>query len=105
MSQRIRKYITYLQLLHNTHRSQQKALLNTITLEQLKAISEIALNILHGVIPLKALQKKALTPYRKFIRMIGQKKGSLIKKKTILLKNIKALGVLLKSGEALLKTL
>ena len=83
MSQRLKKHIAYLQLLLITHRSQQKALLNTINLEQLKAISEIALNILHGVIPLTASQKKVLSRYRNIIRLIGQKTGSQKRKKSL----------------------
>lgn len=103
MSQRIKKNKTYLQLLIGTHKAQQKALLSTISLEQLKAISEIALNILHGTLPLTASLKKVLTRHRNIIRLLGGKKTSQKKKKNCLLKNIKALGVLLKSVEPLLK--
>ena len=105
MSQRIRKNISYLQLLLSTHRSQQRALLNTISPEQLNTLGEIALNILHGVIPLTKIQKKALTRYRNAVRVIGHKNRSQRSKKAVLLKNIKALVVLLKSAEPLLKSL
>ena len=103
MKQRIKKNIAYLQLLRSTHRIQQKALLNTISPEQLKAIGEIALNILHGIIPLTPSQKKALTFYKKTLRVIGKKTGGRNRKKVTLLKNIKALEVLLKAVEPLLK--
>lgn len=105
MSQRIRKNITFLKLLLSTHRSQKKALLNTISSEQLKAIGEIALNILHGVIPLTAYQKKVLSRYKDAIRLIGHKSKSQKRKKTALVKNIKGLEALLKSVEPLLKSL
>lgn len=105
MSQRIRKNSIYLQLLLKTHKSQQKALLNSISPDQLKAISEIALNILHGGLPLSSSQKKRLTPYRKAIRLIGHKKSSQKSKKRTLIKNIKVLIILLKSAETILKSL
>ena len=105
MSQRIRKNITFLQLLLSTHRPQKKALLNTISTDQVKAIGEIALNILHGVIPLTAKQKKLLSRYKDTIRVIGHKKKSQRRKKTVLVKNIKALELLLKSVEPILKSL
>lgn len=103
MSQRVKKNKTYLQLLIGTHQAQQKALLSTISLEQLKAISEIALNILHGALPLTVSQKKVLNRHRNIIRLLGGKKTGQRRKKIVLLRNIKALGVLLKVVEPLLK--
>lgn len=105
MSQRIKKNIIYLQLLLNTHRSQQKALLNSISVDQFSSISEIALNILEGVVPISSTQKKALSRHKKFIRLIGQEKGSYSRKKSLLLKNVTALTVLLKTITPLLKSL
>lgn len=105
MSQRIKKNISFLQLLLNTHKSQKKALLDTISTEQLKTIGEIALNILHGVLPLSANQKKALSRYRNAIRLIGQKGASQRRKKSTLVKNIKVVELLLKSVEPLMKSL
>jgi len=105
MSQRIRRNINFLQLLLSTHRAQKKALLNTINSEQLKAIGEIALNILHGIIPLTSPQKKVLSRYRDAIRSIAHKQHSLKREKTTLVKHIKALEVLLKSVGPLLKSL
>lgn len=105
MSQRVRKNSVYLQLLLRTHKSQQKALLNTISPDQLKAIGEIALNILHGGLHLSPSQLKGLTPYKKVIRLIGHKKSSQKSKKRILLKNIKALKTLLKYTINIIKSL
>lgn len=105
MSRTIKQNISYLRLLPNTRRSQRKALVKTVTLEQLRAIGEIALNILHGVIPLSSSQKKGLSRYRSVIRLIGQKNVSRRRKKVALLKNTKALELLLKAVEPLLKSL
>jgi hypothetical protein len=104
MSQRVRKNTEYLRLLTYTHRAQQIALVKSISSEQLKTICEIALNILEGIIPLKPSQKSVLSRYKNFIRLIGQKKGSQSSKKASLLKNIKALAVLLKSALPLFKS-
>lgn len=102
MSQRVKKNKSYLKLLIDTHTAQQKALLRTISTEQLKAISEIALNTLHGTLTLTASQKRTLSPYKKIIRLLGEKKANQRRKKLSLIKNIKALRALLKLVEPLL---
>lgn len=102
MSQRLKKNKTYLRLLLEAHKAQQKALLRTINVEQLKTIGEIALNILGGVVPLTPSQKKALTRYRNIVRLLADKKTSQRKKKISLEKNIKALKILLKVVEPFL---
>lgn len=105
MSQRIRKNIHFLLLLRDTHKAQQRVLLRTISSEQLKAIGEIALNILEGVIPLRPSQKGVLSRYKNAIRLIGQKSVSDKRKKATLLKNSKVLGILINTVTPLLKSL
>ena len=72
-------YITEMPLLRfilsvGTSRSQIKALIPKLSRNQLNFISEIAFNILKGVIPLTENDKETLRHFVRQIRAIGQKK-------------------------------
>ena len=54
--------------------AQIKALLPTLSRNQLNVIAEIAFNVLQGVIPLSQTGKESLRHFVKQIRSIGQKK-------------------------------
>jgi hypothetical protein len=86
-----------------TSRLQRKALLDTITNEQLKVLIEVTVNLLRGVLPISAAQKSKLKKYKKLIRLIGDQTVSLKTKKDALCRQGHAIAVLLKAVEPALK--
>jgi len=79
----------------HTPRHQSKYLIEHLTYEQFKFISEIAHNLLKGVIPLTDQAKQILKPYVKQIRAIGNIKHKPRKRR---------LAVSVASVKALIKT-
>ena len=72
----------YLQLLFSTTPSQQKALLVTVTEDQVKALAEIAHNL---------PRLTDLGSHHRFIKYLGNSKHSLRYKKTLIKKHYKLL--------------
>ncbi len=70
----IRRERHFLSLLTKTTQKQRRALLNTITRDQLKAISEIVHNINKSNIILSEDQKRKLRKKRRLIYVLGQKR-------------------------------
>ena len=96
MSKVIRDNWNFIQLLiKSSSLKQQKALLNSITQDQLRALSEIAVNVLYGNIPLTTRTKAKLKPYKVFYTHLADKKNSLKQKQ--LTSNINAIQLLLKA--------
>ena len=60
---------------------QQRDLLRNLTPPQVKAITEVALNLLTGNIPLSAQEKKRLKRWATPIRVVANAKASLKKRK------------------------
>lgn len=56
--------------------AQRKALLDTITNEQLKALVEVTHNLLQGNIPLTEAQKRKLRKHKTFLKILGDPKVS-----------------------------
>ena len=81
MGELIRQQRHFLQLLIQTTSAQRKAILHTITKSQLKAVSEIAYNILKFKIPLTASQKTSLKRQRRVIYLLGNRKVGFQQKK------------------------
>jgi hypothetical protein len=105
MSKLVKKHVSYLHLVHlTTSRLQRKALLDTITNDQLKVLIEVTVNLLRGVLPITTAQKSKLKKYRKLIRLIGDQTVSLKTKKDALCRQGQAIAVLLKAVEPALKT-
>ena len=73
MGELIRQQHHFLQLLIQTTSSQRKAILHTITRQQLRALSEIAYNILKFKIPLTASQKTSLKRQRRAIYLLANR--------------------------------
>ena len=71
MSKLVRTEGSYLKLLAQTTKAQQKALADTITLKQLKALVEISVNLLKGNIILSTKLKVELNKHRKFYRFLA----------------------------------
>jgi hypothetical protein len=77
-------YFLHLMSDKSTSKIQVKALLQTISKDQLNALTEIAFNILKGNIPLTENQKKKLRQHRPSLRILGVKKNSANRRKAVL---------------------
>ena len=89
MSQLIKKEKDFLRLLLNTTDKQKKSLLESIEKPQLKAIVQIAYNILLGHRSLAEKDKKRLARRKTVIRQFVSKGISLRKRKELLLKHFR----------------
>ena len=105
MSKLIKKQTSFLRLFIETSSNQQrKALLNTVTDDQLKALTEITYNLLQDSIPVTAAQKKKLRTYKRLLVLLGDPKTSPKKKKRALCRQTKGITLLLRTVEPTLKT-
>ncbi|OOY71986.1 hypothetical protein BOW09_12325 [Solemya velum gill symbiont] len=104
MSALIKKHVSFFRvLLTTTSKLQRKVLLDTITHDQLKALTEITHNILKGNLPITSVQKKLLKRHVKLYLLIGDPKRSDKSKRKALCRQGQAIVTLLKSTEASLK--
>jgi len=100
----MKKQIWYLMnLMNTTSMEQRKALLDSITNEQLKALTEVTHNILQGNIPLTEAHKRKLRPQKKFLSILGDIKVPLTKKREALCRKGAIVNVLLKAAEPRLR--
>ena len=76
-----KKFLDALQQVEEKHR---KKLIKGATTEQINTISEVALNILQGNIPLKEHHKKKLNKHKKSLRALASKGVSVKKRKKII---------------------
>jgi hypothetical protein len=83
---------------------QRNALLDTITQDQLRALTEIAVNILRGVLTVTPSYYTKLKKDKKLIRNIGDTSVSLKRKRELLCRRGRVIVLLLKSVEQTLKT-
>ena len=83
MSARVKKQAPVLLALTKGDPSVRKAILRGADKELLRCISECALNILNGNVPLKPAERKALKKHKNKLRRIVDKKTSLKKKQKI----------------------
>ena len=91
-------------LLTTSSKLQRKALIDTITKDQLRALTEITINLLQGILSLSPVHKSKLRKHRKLIRLIGDKSISLKTKKKSLCRQTHVVTLLLQSVEPSLKT-
>jgi hypothetical protein len=100
MSLLLKKHAPFLRILQTTtSRLQRKALLDTITNDQLKVLVEVTVNVLRGALPLTKSYKVKLQKHKKLIRALGDQSISLKTKKTLLCRQGQAIALLLKSVE------
>lgn len=76
MSRLLEDQVHFLQLLRTTKKDQRKALLKTIDKSQLKALSEIAHNVIKGTIDLSTSDKVKLKRYKKILSILGRKSST-----------------------------
>ena len=82
---------------------QRRVLLDTITNEQLKALTEVTHNILQGNIPLTEAHKRKLRKEKSFLHILGDVAVSLTKKREVLCGKASVVVSLLKAAEPRLK--
>jgi len=98
MSQLVEDNRHFLCLISSTTISQRKALLNSITQSQLKAVSEIVHNVIRGTVPLTYLEKSELKKYKKTLLILGRKKSTKREKLRVLQRTPNVLVIVLKKS-------
>ena len=86
MSQRLKKQATVLSVLAKSDPRVREVILKGFDKELLKCITDCAVNILNGNVPLKASEKRALGKHKSKLRRLADKKTSLKKKHQIVQK-------------------
>lgn len=76
MSRLIEDQIHFLELLRTAKKEQRKALLKTVDKLQLKALSEIAHNVIKGTIVLTPSDRTKLRRFKKIIDILGRKSST-----------------------------
>ena len=84
---------------------QFKAILTTLTEEQVLVLCEIAINILYSVIPISNANKQNLKKYAKKLDFLGDSSNSLKKRKLFIEKNPALLQAVLTAAKPVLKSL
>lgn len=74
MGELIRQQRHFLLLFVQTTPTQRKVLLNTVTKDQLKVLSQIAHNIIRGTVSLNASEKEILKRDRRTVHLLGDRK-------------------------------
>lgn len=93
----------FLLLVVQTTPSQRKTLLQTITRHQLRAISQIAHNIVKFKIQLTSVEKKALKRERRLLHLLGDRTLGYHHKKKVIWENQRFVYILLKIAVPYLK--
>lgn len=106
MSKLVRDNLYFLKAVAKTpSKRQSQMLLDTATKDQLLALTEVTMNVLHGVIPLAAPYKKQLAKHKRFIRQLGDKHVGLKQKRQSLCQRAAVVRKLLKACDKVLTTL
>ena len=106
MSSRVKKHWDFIHLLANTSSTQQrKVLLDTITPDQFKAVSEIILNVAYLKIPVSKASTSKLKRQKKIVELLADKKVGGYRRLETLKKNPKVVVSLLQAALPGLKTL
>lgn len=82
MSDRVRRNIDFLTVLTKCNKKQRKALLEHCDKELILTISEIAINVLKGVVQLTPAQTAKLRRFRKQLRALADRQVPLKHKKS-----------------------
>lgn len=104
MSTLVKKNASFFRLLSTTpSKLQRNALLDSITEDQLRALVEITVNFLRGVLVISPKRKGELGKYKTLIRTIGDRSVGLKKKRKLVRGRGIAIALLLKAVEPSLK--
>ena len=100
-----RQQLKQIELIRVCPQKLRKNLLKKLPNTAHKAISECALNVLKGNIPLSTHQKKCLKKHKTILRKIGDKKTTLFKKKKLIIQQGGFLNILIPAVAALLPSI
>ena len=92
-------------LLYAKTPKQFKTVLTTLTEEQVKVLSEIAVNVLYGVIPISSSHKQQLKKHTKKLEFLSDLSNSLKKKKSLFKNHPAVLQSVLTAAKPVLKSL
>ena len=76
MSTRVNKHKSFLKLLQTAEENQQKALLKTANISQIRILSEIVLNLLFGNLPISTKTKSSLQQHKDKLRKLADRNSS-----------------------------
>ena len=94
----------FLRLFVQTTSAQRKAILQTITQDQVKALTQIAHNIIVGTVPLTSSDKEQLKRNTRFVHLLGDKKLGYKHKQRLVLNKQGLVYVLVNSAVIYLET-
>ena len=87
MPSRLNRNAHFLRLLSSSKPSVKKKLVEHATKDQVDTLSELALNVLNGVIPLESRQFNKLKRHAHKLRTLARKRGSVKRRKQLLVRN------------------
>lgn len=102
MSSLLERQGAFIRLLYDCPPRQRKSLIQYITDDQLRALSQIALNVLRGNVPITDSYKKKLKRYKDVIRSLASRQISKARKRKALLKFHAVVPLLIKPALQLL---
>lgn len=105
MSALLQKYVPFIIVVTSGDNKQTRAILSTVTDNQIRVLSEIAANTLHANIPLSAKSLKLLKKHKKLIKSLASTTLALKTKKRLIVKHWKGLLVLLNIVRPFVETL
>ena len=83
MSRRILQHSAFLKALYYTEPIQRKLMIEFITNDQIRALSEIIMKILRGRLVVSAIHREKLRDYQNVIRFLASHRISPVRKKNI----------------------
>lgn len=92
----VRRHLSLLTLLKETHELQRIAILKTLTAIQLRMVREAIYNLLKGTCPVSDTLKKKLSPHQTVIRQLVSKQLSRQQQQRLLVKHAALLPLVLK---------
>ncbi len=105
MTELVRKQRHFVNLLEETEPKQRKILLETITRKQMRAVSQIAHNVIKSVVVLTSSEKEKLKKRRRFIHVLGNRKIGYERKRRAILSNQTSLVTLIRVVAPHLRTI
>jgi len=102
MSGLLERQGAFIRFLYDCPPRQRKSLIQYITDEQLRALSQIALNVLQGNVPITESYKKKLKRYKDVIRSLASRQISKARKRKTLLKHHSVVPLFIKPALPLL---
>jgi hypothetical protein len=97
MSKLLTRHLPLVRFIATADPKQAVAILKTLTNDQIKVLSEISDNTLNGHVDLSAASKARLRRYKLFLTRLASKKKPLRAKKTLLIRGVRALTLLLET--------